>query len=382
MKTGVATSAVLHAAVLSWGLLTFSAPAPLQVETEALPVDLVSIEEFSQSVAGDEKAPVSEKPAPAPTKKPQTLPMPAENVGDNEVDLPTPPTPVARPKPVETAAAAKPSPPPPAPAKVPEPAKPEPVKEAAKPAEPTPPQPDPVEQAIEEAQDVTPEPVAAEPQKEEAEIAAPRNLPKPAPKPQPPKKVEVAEAKPVEEKKPEPKKPEAAKPEPKTSTQTARTETGKADAKDSKSRSDKAEAEESFDAEAIAALLNKEKAAGGGAKRSTETASLGGKTTTGAKLSQNEMDALRGQIQKCWSPPAGVSEAGSLRISIQMRLDPTGALEARPEIVSGGGSAGIERAAGEAARRAVMKCAPYNLPSDKYDTWAEVVVNFDPSQMF
>ena len=60
----------------------------------------------------------------------------------------------------------------------------------------------------------------------------------------------------------------------------------------------------------IAAVLNKEKAKGGGAKRSTQEAALGGKKTTGAKLSQGEMDALRGQLSSCWNLPAGMEDGG------------------------------------------------------------------------
>ena len=41
-----------------------------------------------------------------------------------------------------------------------------------------------------------------------------------------------------------------------------------------------------------------------------------------------------------------------------------------------------KRAAADAARRAVMRCAPYNAPADKYEAWADVQFNFDPSQMF
>jgi colicin import membrane protein len=65
-----------------------------------------------------------------------------------------------------------------------------------------------------------------------------------------------------------------------------------------------------------------------------------------------------------------------------MRLTPTGEVEGRPEIVEGGGASGIERAMADSARRAVMRCAPYNLPAEKYETWADVTVNFDPTDMF
>ncbi len=94
------------------------------------------------------------------------------------------------------------------------------------------------------------------------------------------------------------------------------------------------------------------------------------------------MDALRGQVQRCWNIPAGAADAANLKVSIQFRLDRSGALEGRPEIIRRRRLGGVERAAAEAARRAVVRCAPYNLPAEKYETWAEVVVNFDPSEMF
>jgi len=34
------------------------------------------------------------------------------------------------------------------------------------------------------------------------------------------------------------------------------------------------------------------------------------------------------------------------------------------------------------ARRAVLRAQPYQLPKEKYDSWSDVIVNFDPSQMF
>ncbi|HEY9057212.1 MAG TPA: hypothetical protein VIN77_08685 [Aurantimonas sp.] len=353
MKSGVVVSTILHTAVLTWGLWSLSAPEPLEVASiESFPVEIVPIESLSQSMVGAKDAPMTETPAPKPTEKPQTLPMPAENVGDNEADLETPPTPVDRPKMSEQAAAAKPAEAPaPEPQPEPEPTPPPPADTPPPPSDPvtaetpaeTPPPVDAVEQAIASAEAAPAEP------------PLPQNVPVPSTKPKPPTPV-------VAENQTEPKKPEPAK-----ETRTTERRTPE---------------ESQFDADKIAALLNKEQSAGGGAKRSEEQASLGTERQTGAKLSQGELDALRGQIQRCWSPPSGVSEAGSLRISIQMRLDSSGQLEARPEIVDGGGSSMIERIAGEAALRAVQRCAPYNLPAEKYETWADVVVNFDPSQMF
>jgi hypothetical protein len=133
----------------------------------------------------------------------------------------------------------------------------------------------------------------------------------------------------------------------------------------------------------VAALLDKQKPSGGGAQRSTQEASLGASRTTGGeKLTQSEMDALRAQIQRCWNVPAGALDAQNLKVSLKFRLDPSGSVDGRPEVINGGGGDGVARAAAESARRAILQCAPYNLPADKYAAWADVIVHFDPSDMF
>ncbi|MBU0583672.1 MAG: hypothetical protein KKB66_14245 [Alphaproteobacteria bacterium] len=353
MKAGLTTSLVLHATLLGFGLFSLSAPRAFEVaDVESLPVDIIPVESITQIQQGDKKATVNEKPAPVPTKRPDTVPD-AEKVGEAMVDTDKKPTPEERPKPVEAAAVPAPSPKPePKPV---EEAKPEPVKQpeptpAAVPATEVTPEPQPKEE-------VKPDPVteaiaAADTGAEPIEL--PTEAPAPEAKPQPPK-AQTAKA---------PDRKDAEKPVKQAA---------------SKPKSD----EKEFDADEVAALLNKQKPSGGGAKRSTETASLGGdKTTGGSKLSQSEMDALRGQVQRCWNIPAGAADAGNLRVSVKFKLDRNGSLDGSPEIISGGGSAGVERAAAEAARRAVARCAPYNLPADKYDAWADVIVNFDPSEMF
>lgn len=352
MKTGLTTSMVLHAAVLGFGLVSLSAPRPFEVaDVESLPVDIIPIEQLTQIQQGDKKAPMDEKPSPKPTEKTETIPD-AEKIGENKVDTEKKATPTVTPKEVEAAAmpesAPKPEPKPVE--KKPEPAiEPEP-KTAAVPATEATPEPQP-------KQEVKPDPVSeaittAEAQTDAVEL--PTEAPAPQARPKPPQ-AQTAKA---------PEKKDAEKP-----------------VKEASSRPKSEEKE--FNADEVAALLNKEKASGGGAKRSTQTASLGGdKTTGGTKLTQSEMDALRGQVQRCWSIPAGAVDAQNLRVSVKFRLDPSGALEGSPEIISGGGSAGVERAAAEAARRAVSRCAPYTLPADKYEAWADVIVNFDPSEMF
>ncbi len=350
MRAGLVLSTTLHAALLGYGLLALSAPRALEVaDVEAFPVDIVPIETITQIQQGDRKAPVAERAAPVPTKRPEQV-ADARNVGNNTVDNNSAPTPEARPREVKAADA-----PPPAPEPTKKPAE-EPAKaETNAEAQPVPatertPQPQP-------RQEVAPDPATDTAVAENAEaetVKLPDTAPIPQARPQPPK-AQTAKA---------PERKDAPKP--------AQKQAERPKSEDSK-----------FNADEVAALLNKEEASGGGAKRSTEQAALGGqRTTQGSKLTQSEMDALRGQIQRCWNIPAGALEADNLKVSVQFRLDRAGSLDGRPEIVSGGGSGGVERAAAESARRAILQCAPYNLPTDKYDAWAEVIVHFDPSEMF
>ena len=83
MKTGLTTSVIMHAALLGFGLFSLSAPKAFDVaDVEALPVDIVPIESMTQIQQGDKKAPLSEKPAPMPTNKPDIVPD-AQKVGEN-----------------------------------------------------------------------------------------------------------------------------------------------------------------------------------------------------------------------------------------------------------------------------------------------------------
>lgn len=343
MKAGLTSSVVLHTAVIALGLFSFSAPKAFDVQdSESFPVDIVPIESITQIQQGDKTAPISEKAAPKPTTKPDDVPD-AENVGDQSIDTKTPPRPDNKPKPVETAEEPKAQP---EPVKTPD-VKPEPKPEPAPAPKPESVPATDVQAKPEPQQEAKPDPVeesAAQP----AETAEP-DLPK------------LPEKVPAPQAKPKPPQPRTAK------TAAAQTNQSKNDSL----------------VDEVAALLNKEKAAGGGARRSTDQASLGGRRNTGgAKLTQSEMDALRGAISKCWNVPAGVADAPGLVVTVRMHLTESGEIKGAPQVTSGGGDSGVGRAAAESAKRAVLRCAPYNLPRDKYDSWSEVIVNFDPSNMF
>lgn len=370
MKGSLGTSLVLHSLVLGWALVSLGSPASFEVaDVEALPVDIIPVESITQIQQGDKTAPMAETAAPVPTSKPDIVEN-AENAGDNDVDLKSPPTPAKRPLETEVAAAPEknenPLPNPTTETNAvkeiaPEETAPKPTEVAALP-DPKP------EVAPTPTPEPTPEPVPAETAAEE--IPLPDTVPVPAarPEPQPPK--EKAAEKPAEKK---PETPKAAeKP----------TDKKVADRKQETAKSTSSQ-QSDFNADEIAALLNKQEAAGGGARRSTETAALGGKkTTAGSKLSQSELDALRGQIQNNWSTFAGIEGLQGMIIRVKMSLDESGAIIGQPEVSSSGGSDTARRTMEASARRAVLKSAPFrNLPADKYDAWSEVVVNFDPSDL-
>ena len=371
MKGSLIISAGLHALLIGFALSSFSSPRTLEVaDVEALPVDIVPVESITQIQQGDKKAPLAEKSAPTPTQRPDPV-QDAENVGENKVDLSN-----KAPKPAEREIVAE-APPKPAEKPVPTPEPdpepqpdPKPVEEAAPAPQPEPqPKPEPVAEPKPEAPAETE--VAALPPEPDPLAEAIENAP------EEPAFEQLPTAGPVPSARP---KPETPKPQP---TETAETKSEKpAEKKQEKSSASSAK-DSDFNADEIAALLNKDEAKGGGAKRSTETASLGGsKTTRGETLSLSEMDALRGQIQKYWNIIPGMADGEDVRVVVKMRLDQTGNIIGNPEVTATGGSAGTRSTLAGSAKRAVLRAQPYQLPADKYAAWSEVIVNFDPSQMF
>jgi TolA protein len=415
MRGSIVTSAALHAVILAVALLSLGAPPPLEVQpTEALPVDIVPIEELTSIQQGEKTAPLKEKSSPKATKRQDKVDN-AENAGENNIDLKNPPTPSLRPPQTEVAAAPKPAeqptptqdvtnlikdiqkeqtaqtPPPPSavPTPKPEPTPPKP--------EPTPPKPEPAKA------EPKPEPKPQETAKAE-ETPKPDALPVPSQKPVPekPKQEEAKKEtkpedkpKPVEKPKTEQKDAKAeTKPDKKTDTKAdsksqdkSETKTASVDSKPGKDKEKKETAKSAASrdtdklADEVAALLNKEDSAGGGAKRSNQEASLGGKKTTGAgKLSQSELDALKGAIQNNWNVIPGMMDAQNIRIRVSFHLDRSGEIVGDPEVTVTGGEGNARDVLASSAKRAVLKSAPFNkLPADKYDTWSDVVVNFDPS---
>jgi colicin import membrane protein len=64
MRTGLTISAVGHAALLLWSVLTFAAKPNNAASTESMPIDVISAAEFSQLTAGANNAPKADTSKP------------------------------------------------------------------------------------------------------------------------------------------------------------------------------------------------------------------------------------------------------------------------------------------------------------------------------
>src|SRR5882757_10091777 len=75
MKTGLAISAVVHAALLLWGLISFAA-RPLEAKpNDALPIDIISDKQFSELTRGVLNGSKTAKPAPLVEKVDASKPV-------------------------------------------------------------------------------------------------------------------------------------------------------------------------------------------------------------------------------------------------------------------------------------------------------------------
>jgi outer membrane biosynthesis protein TonB len=142
-----------------------------------------------------------------------------------------------------------------------------------------------------------------------------------------------------------------------------------------------------FNADRIAALLNKIPDAAEEAKPvvpddGTPPRKVKGQSNgTEMTMSVNEIDALRARIADCWTPPPGGLGADRIVIKLRLKLNEDGTLVGTPTIANSDSSPFFQAAA-DSAVRAVYQCQPYELPSEKYALWRDMILNFDPSDMY
>jgi outer membrane biosynthesis protein TonB len=101
-----------------------------------------------------------------------------------------------------------------------------------------------------------------------------------------------------------------------------------------------------------------------------------------SSMTMSEIDALRSQMSKCWNVPVGAPDPTALVLRVRVFFNEDGTVASAPQLVDQGRLGDpYFRAAADAAIRAVHLCGPYNLPPEKYATWNEIVITFDPREM-
>jgi outer membrane biosynthesis protein TonB len=325
MRWSLATSFLIHAAILIAAFVVLPNPEEFKVQdSDPIPVDLVSLEDFSKRQAQTKTA---EEP------KPQKIaPKPAEVKPDK-------PAPEVAPE-IKTAAREPTAPKPPEPVKKEEP-KPEPKKEEVKKEEPKKEEPKKAEE---------PKPLDSDPLKDLIKDTVDE---KPEPKKEEPKKeTKTAETKPKDKPKP---KPEKKKPD------------------------------KDFNPDEISALLNKIDDKRTAPLKPTEqegSPKKGEFNVSGADdgIAATLIDLLRQRISQCWSIPPGAREA-DITVRVRFQLNPDGSVIGMPEVLGGSGDP-VFTATAQSAVAAVMECQNYDfLPADKYDLWREITFRFNPNQM-
>ena len=345
MQFGLAVSVVLHLGVLAWALISIQSTPPLKLsEPEPVEVALVSPDALVKLTRGDRQAKQLEaqpqesattQPAKKEASKPKT----------------TPPPPAAEPPPPETA---RPDPP-----KPPEPAK-------------TEPQKDPIADKL-----------AALP---------PQVTPEPGPTPEEKK---LREEKLEQERKAEEERKQAEAKKKADEAKKKRLAEAKKKAAEEKKRKEAEAKKKQFDAQRIAALLNKvpdnsQPPAGAATLPTVPTKAKGpvaGAPEAGdSQLTANQRSLLGAMMKRavgrCWNVNSGLEGADRVVVEVEVRLRPDGRLEQEPRVINSGAGALFADAANSAVR-ALVQCEPYELPRDLYQGgWDHMVVTFDPQRMF
>jgi hypothetical protein len=141
--------------------------------------------------------------------------------------------------------------------------------------------------------------------------------------------------------------------------------------------------DDTSDLNQITALLDKrklEQMASAEPSDQPPTAGSPDATSTGAKMTADEIDALRSKLAQCWSPPLGWTDPAQVRVVLMLNLNQDGTVDGDPSVLEAP-QGQYSTTAPESAVRAVRRCAPYDLPADKYDSWKQVKVTFDPKDM-
>lgn len=102
------------------------------------------------------------------------------------------------------------------------------------------------------------------------------------------------------------------------------------------------------------------------------------------QLTMSELDALRQQLSRCWSIQAGARYAEELVVEVRLIVSPERRVLSATVVDQWRyNQDSYFRAAADSAIRAVNspQCETLVLNPDKYDSWKDMIVTFDPREM-
>jgi colicin import membrane protein len=362
MRRSLVISGTAHAVLLVWGVIAFVARPSEAPHADPLPVEFVSVTQFSQLTAGV-------KNAPKPIDNAEPL---ADKVGEPKPVKELAPKVVDKPE-IRTDSAPPPEPKPEAKSqpKVAEKSQPKPEPKA---------DPKPGEKADKPKDKPKPE---AKSQPKVAEKSQPKTEPKADPKPA--EKADKPKDKPKPDQVADELKKDEAKKTPKPEKKQREFKPDQIAEELKKDEAKKQRPSPKFDADQVAALLDHREPQRqiATAESLNSVASLGAPVGQAAHLSQSELDALRAKLISLWNPPAAVSaHPDQYVVTIRIRLARNHRLVGQPVVLTSGHGPLFE-ATRDSAVRAVFQAQPYGMLSlTTYDQWKEIDINFDPREVF
>lgn len=243
-----------------------------------------------------------------------------------------------------------------------------------------------------------PEPPAKKPEEEKKPEPPKKKEEKPKPKPAATNTSDVPVAPVKEPKKEEPKPPEQeaeVKPVPKPDLKKEEKkpdpppETNKKEAEKSpepkKEEEPKKEAKPQRDFGSVLKNLAETEPEDEAEIADQDVPAIGQQAPLGEQLTIGELDALRRQLEDCWNVPIGARDIENMVIDVNIVVGPDRVVQ-QAGIVdkSRYNSDSFFRAVADTAIRAVYSpsCSPLHLPEGKYEIWKNIIVEFNPKEMF
>jgi colicin import membrane protein len=372
-EPGTLVSALGHALVLGLGLYSFSNAKPFTPAQEAVAVDVVSDQQFSEMMRGDKESKVVAK---TPERRIDRVAETKEDKdpGQAKRDVPAPPS---RSEPQQVETKPEPQPQPPQLAAIIPPTRPPELRVA--PPAPTPPvKAEEDDQEDEKAELLRRKKIEEQRKLEEAKAAAEarRKLDEKL-------KAEAEAQKRAEDLR---KAEELKKAEEQKKAEERRKAEAEKKAREEKARREAAEEQKLNDAIRNRLLASREAPASTGSTgAAVSTRSTAGTTqATGSKLSPSDRSQLIGilteQMNRCINYSGSAPKTGP---QITFTLGRDGAIVSQVQVANRSGEPNFVPFA-EASMRALRNCQPYRIPArfmDTYEDWKNVRLNIDTSEM-